>query len=99
MGNRAKLSQEGVVERADGRRLVRIFVYFDAKNSDALKRHCFETGVTLSSFIDKTVATALKSMRAERKAPKPVPRAKRKIKKVARKAVTKVETAPAIAAE
>lgn len=68
MGNRAKLSQEGVVERADGRRLVRIFVYFDAKNADNLKRHCFEHGATLSSFIDETIAKELKAMKHKKKA-------------------------------
>lgn len=114
MGNRAKLSQEGVVERADGRRLVRIFVYFDAKNSDNLKRYCFEHGVTLSSFIDETVARALKSMattmKSERKALKTKTlQAKRKIKRKAKPqgkpavrkpvVVAKPEPTPAIAAE
>lgn len=77
MGNRAKLSQEGVVERADGRRLVRIFVYFDAKNADNLKRHCFETGATLSSFIDETIANALKSMKSKKKASAKAAKAKK----------------------
>jgi len=92
MGNRAKLTQEGVVERADGRRLVRIFVYFDEANAKRLKRYCFERGETLSDFIDGAIAEHLKDLKSGVKtAPEIVVKAKpakktakRRAKKAAR---------------
>lgn len=72
MSNRVKLpaDSKGVVVRADGRKLVRVFVYLGEANAKELKRHCFEHGEDMSAFIDRTVGQALAKGSAKRKASK-----------------------------
>lgn len=48
-----------MVERADGRTLRRIQIYFDADVAKRLRHHCVERDVDMSGFVNELVDRAL----------------------------------------
>lgn len=49
------------VERADGRKLRRIQIYFDTDVAKRLRHHCVEHDVDMSGFVNELVDKAIKS--------------------------------------
>ena len=59
--SRLKQHEENhVIERVDGRKLVRVYAYLSVDTEKKLKNYCFRNGENVSDFVDDAVARQLK---------------------------------------